>query len=127
MAVMTDELKEYRTYSLGARELAEAVANQEPLLLTVGRSKVAKFYILPLDKYRPLIIETYGEDAEKDAKRVSTRTRRDELEEATLMAILMEQVDADWQPARFGVLTLDGADAAYLVPANEYWQGRVGS
>jgi len=42
-----------------------------------------------------------------------------------MMDILMNQVDTEWRPYRFAILTLDGADAAYLVPANECWRGRV--
>ena len=122
---MTGELRQFRAYTLNARDLAQAVANQEEFILTIGRSKVARLYVLPRDKWQGAIAEVYGLDAEQEAHRTSTRTTRDELDEATMMRLLIEQVDKDWQPARFGILTLDGADAAYLVPANEYWRRRV--
>jgi len=118
-------MKELRAYELSAHGLAEAIANQEPLTITIGRSKVARLFVLPKQQWHEAIVQVYGNGAENEAKRVSTRTTRDELDEATMMSLLMAQVDAEWKPKSFGMLTLDGADAAYLVPANEYWRERV--
>jgi len=120
-----NELREFRAYELSARDLADLIANQETAILTIGRSKVARLFILPRDKWRDVIASIYGDCAEKDAKRVSTRTTRGQLDERVMMSVLMNQVDAEWQPSRFGMLTLDGADAAYLVPANECWQAQI--
>jgi len=121
------EMKELRAYELSARDLGEMVANQEVSIITIGRSRVARLFVLPLGTWRETIAGIYGEDAENDVRRVSTRTTRDELDERTMMAILMNQVDENWQPHQFAILTQASADAAYLVPANEYWQKQVES
>ena len=118
-------LREFRAYELSAHDLADLIANQETAIITIGRSKVARLFILPLDKWRDVITRVYGDCAEIGVRRVSTRTTRGELDERVMMDILMNQVDTGWRPYRFAILTLDGADAAYLVPANECWQKQV--
>ena len=118
-------LREFRAYELSAHDLADLIANQETAIITIGRSKVARLFILPLDRWRETIASVYAEYVGGDIERVSTRTTRGQLDEHLMMNILMNQVDTEWRPYRFAILTLDGADASYLVPANECWQKQV--
>ena len=121
-------MREFRGYDFIAKRLAEQVAAQEVCILTVGRSKVGRVYVLPLSAWSVALWEAYGGTALDRMQRVTTRTsKRDGLSEGVLLGVLVDQVDAEWKPTPDAclVVTLEGRDAAVLVPANAYWRGKV--
>jgi hypothetical protein len=121
-------MKPFRGYEFTAAELTRVANSQEPVVLTVGRSKVGKLYVLPIQSWSVSIWEIYGGNALDKMSRVTTRTSKsDGLSEGVLLGVLMGQVDENWKPVPDSclVITLDGDDSAVLVPANAYWRVRV--
>ena len=121
-------MKEFRGFDLSAARLVEQIAAQEVCVLTVGRSKVGRLYVLPIQAWSVALWEAYGGNALDRMQRVTTRTsKRDGLSEGVLLGVLMGQVDAEWKPTPDAclVVTLEHRDAAVLVPANAYWRGKV--
>lgn len=123
-------MQQFRGYEFSAAELSRVTASQQPVILTVGRSKVGQLYVLPMPSWGDTFRAAFGFGAEDESGlcRVTTRTaKNDGLDEGMLLGVLMGQVDEHGVMAGDAcvIVTLGGDDAAYLVPASRYWQERV--
>lgn len=127
-------MEQFRGYEFTAAVLAVVVASQEPAILTVGRSKVGKLFVLPCATWTEAVVDTYDEGTAAGMRRVTTRTsKEDGLDEGTLLGVLVEQVDEEGKMIGDACLVVTlksqgvarSQDAAFVVPANEYWRGVV--
>ena len=101
---------------------AGVMAQQAPVVLGLGHSKEIRLFVLPSIAWREELERLYGDAYERNAQIIDLRDLRSE---AAAARVVMGQVDRDWKPGLFGVIQLGGEDAAYLVPANAYWEARV--
>ena len=122
-------MQEYRGYELSAAALGRELVAGQVCVLTVGKSKVGRLFVLPLATWEQAFVMEFGADVLGDLARVSTRTAtNDGLEEAVLLRVLVEQVDVGGNMVATSclVVRLGGEDAAILVPANAFWRERTG-
>ena len=121
-------MQEYRGYELSAAALGRELVAGQVCVLTVGKSKVGRLYVLPLAAWEQEFESVYGDGVLARLRRVSTRTASDDgLEESVLLGVLVEQVDVVGQMVGDAclVVRVGGEDGAILVPANALWRARV--
>jgi len=100
------------------------MARKEPVILALGHSKAIRLYVLPMSWESAIASYYGGYPGHADEARFSLRDVRSE---AVVAPIVMDQYTDDGIPLRYGVITVDGADAAFVVPANAYWRALVES
>jgi hypothetical protein len=112
-------MQEYGARRLASRTLDEIVIAGEPCILWNGKAH-ASVIALPFKAWSDRIACVYG-----DRPPIACVDRMG-LTEEVVVNILTNQVDADWQPCAYGLLTTgSGTGALYLVPANAHWLGEV--
>jgi len=108
-------MKSVRARRVSADTLSSIAFSGEPTLFFAGKSDGVQVYALLAREWRDRVESVYKGTA-------PLRLTRGELTESALLAIVTGQVDEQWQPKGYGLLTVDDTtDGLYLVPANAYW------
>ena len=126
----SQELNEYRGYDLSAKALGSELVAGRICVLTVGKSKKGRLFVLPLVAWKTEFVDEFGQAVFDGLRRIYTRTTTSGgLSEAVLLGVILEQVDAHGNMVgdSCAVVKLTGEDAAILVPANAFWRARVGA
>jgi hypothetical protein len=116
------EIRAIRARRVSADAITEIVVGNEPVVFYAGKSdSLLRAYGLPINDWKQAIWITYGETP-------PLRVGREGLTEETLLHLLANQVDREWQPCRYGVLEVGSKhkrDVLYLVPDNAPWREAV--
>jgi len=121
-------MRKFRSYQFTASILSRLSVQQDVAAITVGRAQAGAVYVLPIASWREMVGRTYHAESIESAARVNTGTAaKGGMSDSVLVDILVNQVGEDGHivGGTLYIVTLYGNDAAYLVPANAYWRGRV--
>jgi len=110
-------MKEVSANRLSMQDVMSAKDASEVVKLYAGNPPLVTAFMLPMS-FTDAIYEAFGG---ADGIRVGL----DGMSATWLMGLVNDQVDKDGKQHRFGVLTANRADVAFIVAGNEYWRGRT--
>ena len=93
-------------------------AKDEVIELYAGNPPLIRALLLPLDEWADAIYAAYGDEEPH-------RTGLQGMSATYLGSLVADQVGEDGQQHRFSVLTVNGVDVDFVVPANAYWRAQV--
>lgn len=110
------ELREFRGTRLPASVISDVLYDDEVIELYVGRTQTVRVLMLP-PSWANKVRDVYRH-------RQPIRMTRETLTAKKITRIVQHQVDADWKPLIYGVVT-QSKRCASVVPGNAYWRGEV--
>ena len=115
-------MREIPVRRMPASTARQIVREGRPVLFYAGKPDARRRVLgLPATaRWAPLVKDVY-----RDVEPIHL-DHHTQLDDGVVTRIIVEQVDGEWLPLRYAILSMAGAEVFYIVPDNAYWRGQVG-